>query len=131
MTIPYRTQRVLIRILIVLAVIAVVFAVISGCWFLWVQRYIVYTADGTVKLDFDLPPISGGQLAVPPEDANVSVRFDQNDEMVGSTELSQMLGYYVISAYPTHNLVRLNVTYDPIERQEARFSELIQRRLSL
>ena len=46
-------------------------------------------------------------------------------------DADQMLGYYVISAYPTHNLVRLNVTYDPIERQEARFSELIQRRLSL
>ena len=46
-------------------------------------------------------------------------------------DADQMLGYYVISAYPTHNLVRLNVTYDPIERQEARYSELIQRRLSL
>ena len=46
-------------------------------------------------------------------------------------DADQMLGYYVISAYQTHNLVRLNVTYDPIERQEARFSELIQRRLSL
>ena len=46
-------------------------------------------------------------------------------------DADQMLGYYVISSCPTHNLVRLNVTYDPIERQEARFSELIQRRLSL
>ncbi len=96
MTIPYRTQRVLKRILGALAVIAVVLAVVCACWFLWVQRYIVYTADGKVKLDFDLPPISGGQLAVPPEDVDIPIRFDQNDEMAGgSTELTQMLGYYV------------------------------------
>lgn len=96
MTIPYRTQRVLKRILGVIAVIAVVLAVVCACWFLWVQRYIVYTADGKVKLDFDLPPISSGQLAVPPEDADIPIRFDQNDEMAGgSTELTQILGYYV------------------------------------
>ncbi len=96
MTIPYRTQRVLKRILGALAVIAVVLAVVCACWFLWVQRYIVYTADGKVKLDFGLPPISGGQLAVPPEDVDIPIRFDQNDEMAGgSTELTQMLGYYV------------------------------------
>lgn len=96
MTIPYRTQRVLKRILGVIAVIAVVLAVVCACWFLWVQRYIVYTADGKVKLDFDLPPISSGQLAVPPEGADIPIRFDQNDEMAGgSTELTQILGYYV------------------------------------
>ena len=72
MTIPYRTQRVLKRILGVLAVIAVVLAVVSACWFLWLQRYIVYTADGKVRLDFDLPPMGGGQLAVPPTRLSLS-----------------------------------------------------------
>jgi hypothetical protein len=86
---------VLKRILGVLAVIAVVLAVVSACWFLWVQRYIVYTADGKVRLDFDLPPMSGGQLAVPPEKQDIPIRFDQEDQMTGSTELTQMLGYYV------------------------------------
>ena len=96
MTIPYRTQRVLKRILGVLAVVAVVLAVVSACWFVWVQRFIVYTADGKVKLDFDLPPMGSGQLAVPPEDSDIPIRFDQNDEMAGgSTELAQMIGYYV------------------------------------
>ena len=96
MTIPYRTQRVLKRILGVLAVLAVVLAVACACWFLWVQRYVVYTADGKVKLDFDLPPMGSGQLAVPPEDPDIPIRLDQNDEMIGgSTELAQMIGYYV------------------------------------
>ena len=96
MTIPYRTQRVLKRILGVLAVVAVVLAVVCACWFLWVQRYIVYTADGKVKLDFDLPPMDSGHLATPPENADVPIRFDRNDEMAGTiTELVQMQGYYV------------------------------------
>ncbi len=96
MIVPYRTQRVLKRILTVLAVIAVVLAVVCACWLLWVQRYVIYTADGKVMLDFNLPPMSGGQLAVPPENVDIPIRFDQHDEMAGtSTELTQMLGYYV------------------------------------
>ena len=96
MTIPYRTQRVLKKILGILAVVAVVLAVACACWFLWLQRFAVYTADGKVRLDFDLPPVSGGQLATPPENPDIPIRFDQNDEMAGgSTELTQMIGYYV------------------------------------
>ncbi len=96
MTIPYRTQRVLKQILIILLVVAVVLALVWTCWFIWVQRYIVFTADGKVKLDFDLPPISDGELAVPPEDMDISIQFDQNNEMEGgNTELTQMTGYYV------------------------------------
>lgn len=46
-------------------------------------------------------------------------------------DADELLGYYVCSAYPTRSLWRLTVSYDPIERQEARYSALIQRRLSL
>ena len=93
MTIPYRTQRVLKRILMVLLVVVAVLVIACACWLIWVQRYIVYTADGQVKLDFNLPPIGSGQLAVPPEGEDIPIRFDQNDEMIGgSTELTQMSG---------------------------------------
>lgn len=96
MTIPYRTQRVLKRILMVLLVVVAVLVIACACWLIWVQRYIVYTADGQVKLDFNLPPIGSGQLAVPPEGEDIPIRFDQNDEMIGgSTELTQMIGYYI------------------------------------
>lgn len=96
MTIPYRTQRVLKRILTAVLVIAVVLAAVWACWLIWVQRYIVYTADGSAKLDFDLPPISGGQLAAAPDDPDIPIHFDKDDEMVGgTTELQQMVGYYV------------------------------------
>ena len=96
MTIPYRTQRVLKRILILLLALVVLVITAWLCWLLWVQRYLVYSADGHVRLDFDLPPISIGQQAVPPEDTDVSIRLDQNDQMMGgATELEQMEGYYV------------------------------------
>ena len=96
MTIPYRTQRVLKRILLTLLVIAAVLAIVYVCWFVWIQRYIVYTAEGKIKLDFDLPPMQAGQLAVPPEKEDIPIKFDQNDEMVGGkTELTQLDGYYV------------------------------------
>lgn len=96
MTIPYRTQRVLKRILVALLVIAVVLAAGWACFLLWVQRYIVYTADGGVRLDFDLPPIGAGELAVPPEGEDITINFDTDNEMQGgSTELTQLAGYYV------------------------------------
>ena len=96
MTIPYRTQRVLKRILIALLVLVAVLVAACACWFLWLQRYIVYTADGKVRLDFQLAPIAEGEPAVPPETMNVTIRFDDNNEAANkTTELTQMLGYYV------------------------------------
>lgn len=96
MTVPYRTQRVLKRILIALLALVVLLVTVWACWLLWVRRYLVYSADGHVRLDFNLPPISAGKPAVPPEDTEVSIRLDQNDQMMGgATELAQMEGYYV------------------------------------
>lgn len=96
MTIPYRTQRVLKRILAAALVLAVVLLTGLACWFVWVQRYIVYTADGEAKLDFNLPPLQSGIQALPPKDGDVHIQFDTDDEMLGtSTELAQMVGYYV------------------------------------
>ena len=96
MTIPYRTQRVLKRIALTALALLVLLGTIWLCWLLWVKRFIVYSADGTARLDFNLPPIAQGTLAVPPDDPDISIRFDQNDEMVGAaTELTQMTGYYV------------------------------------
>lgn len=96
MNIPYRTQRVLKSLLIALLAVSVAMAVICVCGFLWLQRFIVYTADGGVRLDFNLHPISGGQPAVPPESADIPIRFDESDQSANkTTELTQMLGYYV------------------------------------
>lgn len=96
MIIPYRTQRVFKRILAVVLTLAVVAAAGCACWFVWAQRYIIYTADGQARLDFDLPPLTPGQPAVKPEETDVTIRFDSEQTIVGTgTELAQLTGYYV------------------------------------
>ena len=96
MTIPYRTQRALKRLLVVILVIAVIFAAVWGCWLLWVQRYIIYTAEDGAKLNFDLPPMAEGELAVPPEDVDIPIYFNEGEAAVTTnTELTQLNGYYV------------------------------------
>ena len=88
MIIPYRTQRVLKRILAAVLVCA--------CWFVWAQRYIIYTADGQARLDFNLPPLAPGVPATEPEETDVTIRFDTEESVVNtSTELAQLAGYYV------------------------------------
>ena len=99
MTIPYRTQRLIKRIASAVLVLAVLATAGVACWMIWVQRYIVYTADGTVRLDFDLPPMKPGTLAVPPEVPDVSIYFDREEQIVQTgTELTQLAGYYVDAA---------------------------------
>ena len=96
MTIPYRTQRVIKRIFISIIVLAILLAAGTACWLIWVQRYLVYSADGSVRLDFDLPPIQTGVLAVPPTKTDVNIYYDkvEQEEVIVNTELTQMIGYY-------------------------------------
>lgn len=96
MTIPYRTQRVINRIFVALLALLVVLAAAVFCWLLWVQRYIVYTADGGAKLDMSLAPIQTGELAVPPEDTEISIYYNEGEAAITTTvELAQLAGYYV------------------------------------
>ena len=100
MTIPYRTQRAIKRCFS--AVLALIVLAVAGtaCWMIWVQRYIIYGADGSVRLDFDLPPMRPGILAVPPKAPDVSIYFDREgqEEIVKpdtTPELAKLSGYYV------------------------------------
>ena len=96
MSIPYRTQQVFKRLCT--GILALVLLVTTGffCWFIWAQRYIIYTADGGARLNFNLPPITPGQPATPPEKMDVTIRYDLPEPVVPvTTELKQMIGYYV------------------------------------
>ena len=96
MTIPYRTQRVLKRILVLLLALAVVLAAGAACWFVWAKRFVIYSADGGVRIDFNLQPLTPGTPATPPEDTDVTIRFDQGGAITGAdAELKQMIGYYI------------------------------------
>lgn len=96
MSIPYRTQRAFKRLVSGILVLTLLVAAGSACWFIWAQRYIIYTADGGARLNFDLPPITPGKPATPPEKMDVTIRYDLPEPVVPvTTELKQMIGYYV------------------------------------
>jgi len=96
MSIPYRTQRAFKRLCTGILVLALPLVGGFFCWFIWAQRYIIYTADGGALLDFDLPPITPGQPATPPEKMDITIRYDAQEPVINiTTELKQMIGYYV------------------------------------
>ena len=96
--IPYRTQQVLRRLGIAVLVLLVLAAVLLLCWFLWLQRYVVYTEDGA-KLDFNISlQFPEGEVAKPPQSGE-SVEFIYGDEVedpVSATKAwERFSGYYV------------------------------------
>jgi len=99
MSIPYRTRRVLGKILTILLIVAVVGALVWGCWVLWLQRYVVYTREGA-EFRFDLSSeVNQGTLAVPPEKETVPIYYNEGDDTVtASQELTKVVGYYVDEA---------------------------------
>lgn len=96
MSISYRTRQGLRRFAVILLVVILLAVLVWICWMLWLNRFVVYTRDGA-KLDFDLQPIQSGELAAPPGvQETVPIYYNTGDNQVEtSTELAQMIGYYV------------------------------------
>ena len=98
MSIPYRTQQNIKRGLVTLLILLVVGGLLWGLWFLWLQRYVVYTRDAGAVIDFEVSEtLATGQEAKPPEDAlQVEIHYNEGDDMVSiSKELTQLKGYYI------------------------------------
>ena len=90
-------KKIWILIAIILLVVALVLTVASLCWFLWLDRYVVYTRDGA-QLDFERSSEQlTGEPAVPPAEENlIPIHFNEGEEAVATgTELAQMIGYYI------------------------------------
>ena len=101
MSIPYRTQQSLKRLAGTLLVILVVGAVVLGLWFLWLQRYVVYTRNDGAVLDFEMSEtLPEGQVAQPQEpDVDIEIYYNEGENKVElSTELAQLKGYYVLGS---------------------------------
>lgn len=106
MNIPYRTQRLLKRLAVIVLVAVVILALLAVCWFLWLDRYVVYTRDGAM-LDFERTSENiVGQTAVPPSNDNlISIYYNEGDATVEtSKELGQMAGYYIDTAALTSSI---------------------------
>lgn len=98
MTIPFRTRMFIRRLGITLLLLALLAAVVLALWFTWLQRFLVYTAEEGAVLDFSLSDkFPEGVEAVPPETApSVPLYYNDGDDTITvSTELTQMMGYYI------------------------------------
>ena len=88
MIIPYRIKQALRRLGIGLLVLLVVAAVVLLCWFLWLQRYVVYTEDGA-KLRFDISlQFPDGQVAQKPTTAG-DVNLIYGDEIEATGKITE------------------------------------------
>lgn len=97
MSIPYRTQQSLRRLAIALLVLLVVGILVWGMWFVWLQRFVVYTRSEGAVLNFELPEtIPPGEAAVPPEEGTqIEIYYNEGDDKLNlSTEMAKLSGYY-------------------------------------
>jgi len=95
--IPYRAQQTLKRLGVMLLALTILLIVVLLCWFLWLQRYLVYTNDG-VKLDFNISlNYSDGELAQKPQTPESDLIFTEGENLYNESnrELVRFSGYRV------------------------------------
>ena len=96
--IPYRTRMILRKVGI--AVLALTMLAIVGllCWFLWLNRYVIYTRTGAL-LDFGLSlEFSQGERPQAPDPGpEFDIYYNEGENMIlpNSQELSKLSGVYV------------------------------------
>ena len=98
MTIPYRTRSFLKRLGVWIAVLAVVVLAVWLCWLLWLNRFVLYTRDQGVVLDFSQSSqeLSGQSAQQPVIENPVSIYYNEGENAVSTgKELQQLMGYYV------------------------------------
>ena len=96
MNIPYRTRRLLKSIGVILLILAIVGSLVYLCWFLWLQRYVIYTRDQGAVIDMSLPAqVAEGPVAEEPQKETVSIYYNEGENAINtSRELTQIVGYY-------------------------------------
>ena len=98
MSIPYRTQQNLKRLAGTLLILLVVALIFSAIWFVWLQRYVVYTREDGAVLNFDVPEkLAQGVTAMEPEAAEqIEIYYNEGeDKLEMSSDLTKLKGYYV------------------------------------
>lgn len=100
MNIPYRTRKNLQRAGVIALVALVVAIAVWLCWFLWLERYVIYTRDQGAVLDMTMDPrVAEGEVAVPPERDPINVYYNEGENAINtSRELTQIIGYYADAA---------------------------------
>lgn len=97
MKIPYRTQQALKRAAVVLLFVLLAALLVFFCWFLWLERFVVYTRDEGVRLDMSLTDeFPDAQYAqTPTVGETVAIYYNEGENAINtSKELTQLTGYY-------------------------------------
>jgi len=100
MNVSYRTRRNLQRGAVIALVVFLVAAAVWLCWFLWLERFVVYTRDQGAVLDMTMDPhVPEGEVAQPPEREEILIYYNEGDNAINtSKELTQIIGYYANAA---------------------------------
>lgn len=99
MSIPYRTQQNIKHTVIALLILLLVGVFVCALWFLWLQRFVVYTREDGAVLDFEVSEtLPVGQEAVKPEiSSDIEIYYNEGEDKVDlSNDLTQLKGYYVL-----------------------------------
>ena len=99
MSIPYRTQQNIKRLAGTLLILGVVGVFLCALWFLWLQRFVVYTREDGAVLDFEVSEtLPVGQNAVKTEETlDIEIYYNEGEAKVDlNTDLAQLKGYYVL-----------------------------------
>ncbi len=100
MRIPYRTRRRLKRLGITLLVLAVLLALIWVAGIMYMKRYVVYTREDGLILDFSVDTSNSTANAVvaapPAEDETVSIFYNEGENAIAmNKEMGPIWGYYI------------------------------------
>lgn len=96
MNIPYHTRQNLKRIGLIALVILVAVLLVGIFWFIWLERFVVYTRQDGAILDMSLSEtFPEGQSPKAPELPDVPIYYNEGENALNaSRELTQIVGYY-------------------------------------
>lgn len=98
MIFSYRTRQTLKRIAIAVLLILLVLSIMLVFWFMWLERFVVYTSDGNAILDLSLSATfaPGEEAVAPTPGPTVPIYYNDGENVIiTTTELTQMHGYYI------------------------------------
>ena len=99
MKLSYRTRQILKRVAIVSVIVALVAALVGALWFIWLERFVVYTRDRGAVFDKTLTEeFPEGNPAKPREEIHVDIYYNEGENAIHtSQELTKLVGYYADS----------------------------------
>ena len=100
MAIPYRTQRLLKRIGILLLVVVLALAVVALCWLLWLDRFVVYDREaGVLFSQQSSVEIDGQTMQGRKNIPKVEIYYNEGENaIVTETDMVKLTGYYISAA---------------------------------